>query len=51
MWSGLGLFLVIVLIIIVAFLNGGREHNTQIEKIKACEHASDVAACIKQVVP
>lgn len=51
MWSGLGLFLVIVLWIIVAYLNGGRNHDIEVQKIKACGRATDIAACIKQVDP
>lgn len=49
MWAGLGVFLVIVLVLIISYLNGGRTHDLQTQKIKACSHAADVAACIHQV--
>lgn len=51
MWGGLGLFLVVVLLILVSFWNGGRGQQVRLAKINACAHAADPAACIRAVKP
>lgn len=49
MWGGLGVFLIIVLWAILAFLNGDRRQTVELERIRACGQSENVAACIKAV--
>lgn len=53
MWGGLGLFLVIVLWAVLAFLNGHEDRTNDVKRYKArvtaCQHAENVQSCIQAV--
>lgn len=47
--EAVGITLVILALILVSYLNGGRSHEEKLEKIRACGRLENPTACIQAV--